>query len=57
MQESVDYVKGLVAEEVAAGTPHDRIVVGGFSQGGRIAYETVLTHTPPLAGCIAMSSW
>eukprot|EP00887_Chlorella_sp_A99_P006666 scaffold3.g6666.t1 len=55
--QSVDYVKGLVAEEVAAGIPESRIVVGGFSQGGRIAYETVLTHATPLAGCIALSAW
>jgi lysophospholipase-2 len=32
--ESVAYVSGLVAAEVAAGIPQDRIVVGGFSQGG-----------------------
>lgn len=32
-------------------------VVGGFSQGGHIAYKTVLTHSQPLAGCAALSTW
>ncbi|KAL4459022.1 hypothetical protein ABPG75_013887 [Micractinium tetrahymenae] len=55
--ESVDYVRGLIAEEIAAGIPLNRIVVGGFSQGGHIAYKTVLTHPQPLAGCVALSTW
>jgi predicted esterase len=50
-------VRSLVEEEVAAGIPRNRIVVGGFSQGGHIAYKTVLTSEQPLAGCIALSTW
>jgi Phospholipase/Carboxylesterase len=30
--QSVEYVRGLVRDEIAAGTPADRIVIGGFSQ-------------------------
>ncbi len=30
--ESVEYVSSLIEKEVAAGIPHNRIVVGGFSQ-------------------------
>ena len=30
--QSIEYVKGLVRDEIAAGTPADRIVIGGFSQ-------------------------
>lgn len=55
--ESVDYVRTLIEQEVAAGIPPERIVVGGFSQGGHIAYKTVLTHPVPLAGCAALSTW
>lgn len=34
--EAVEHVRSLIAEEVAAGVPPSRIVVGGFSQvGGR----------------------
>ncbi|PSC76869.1 acyl-thioesterase 2 [Micractinium conductrix] len=55
--EAVEHVGGLIAEEVAAGIPLNRIVVGGFSQGGHVAYKTALTHPDPLGGCIALSTW
>lgn len=45
------YVKGLVEEEVAAGTPANRIVVGGFSQGGAIAIM-MLREMKELAGVV-----
>lgn len=35
--QSVEYVKGLVQDEIAAGTPANRIVIGGFSQVGSTA--------------------
>ncbi len=34
IQQSVNYMESLVREEVAAGIPASRIVIGGFSQGG-----------------------
>ena len=55
--ESVAYVASLVAEEIAAGIPPERIVVGGFSQGGHIALKASLQHPTKLAGCAAMSTW
>ncbi|PWN17878.1 Phospholipase/carboxylesterase [Microstroma glucosiphilum] len=45
--------EGLGGKGIEAG----RVVVGGFSQGGAIAYLTGLTHPTPLAGIIALSSW
>jgi Phospholipase/Carboxylesterase len=30
--QSIEYVRGLVRDEIAAGTPADCIVIGGFSQ-------------------------
>lgn len=56
-QESVDYITGLIAQEIKAGIPANRIVVGGFSQGAHIALKTALPHTPTLAGCVCLSSW
>lgn len=50
-------VHSLIAEEVAAGIPTKRIVLGGFSQGGALAMFSALTFPEPLAGIIAMSSW
>lgn len=54
---AVAHVNTLIEEEVAAGVPRHRIVVGGFSQGGHVAYKTVLSAAQPLAGCIALSTW
>ena len=34
---SADYLKSLVDAEVAAGVPAEKVLVGGFSQGGAIA--------------------
>ncbi|KAK9811818.1 hypothetical protein WJX72_010752 [[Myrmecia] bisecta] len=57
IQESVDYVGSLIQQEVEAGIPANRIVVGGFSQGGHIAFKTLLAARRALAGCIALSTW
>lgn len=55
--ESMAHVNALIDAEVRGGVPPSRIVVGGFSQGGHIALKVALTHTPPLAGCAALSTW
>lgn len=57
IDESVGYVKDLIAREIEAGIPAERIVVGGFSQGGHIALKAALQHAPTLAGCVALSTW
>lgn len=54
---SVEYVRGLVAAEVAAGIAPQRIVLGGFSQGGHIALKAALMHAPRLGGCAALSTF
>ena len=41
--ESVKGIQSLVEDEVKAGIPEDRIVVGGFSQGAAISLLTGLT--------------
>ena len=55
--ESISYITDLISKEVESGIPVDRIVVGGFSQGGHIALRTALQHPTKLAGCAAMSTW
>lgn len=57
LRESMDYIHELIRKEVDAGIPEDRIVVGGFSQGGKVALCTMLDHVPALAGCVALSTW
>lgn len=43
------YIEGLVAKEAAEGTPSNKIVVAGFSQGGAVALM-MLRSTMKLAG-------
>lgn len=37
--------------------PSNRIVLGGFSQGGALALYSALTYKKPLAGVMALSCW
>ncbi|KAL5017451.1 hypothetical protein ScPMuIL_007040 [Solemya velum] len=52
-----DTLKQLIAEEEKSGIPSNRIMVGGFSQGGAVALYTAFTLGKPLAGVVALSSW
>ncbi|XP_053981206.1 acyl-protein thioesterase 2 isoform X1 [Hylaeus anthracinus] len=57
IRKAAEMVHSLIAEEVAAGIPTKRIVIGGFSQGGALAIYSALTFPEPLAGIIALSCW
>ncbi|KAH0556640.1 acyl-protein thioesterase 2 isoform X1 [Cotesia glomerata] len=57
IRKAAEMVHGMIAEEVAAGIPSKRIVLGGFSQGGALALYSALTFPEPLAGVIALSAW
>lgn len=57
IEESVAHMRDIIAGEVAAGVPLNRIVVLGFSQGGHIALKTALGVDGTLAGCVALSTW
>ncbi|KAJ2944364.1 hypothetical protein O0L34_g18365 [Tuta absoluta] len=50
-------VHALIADEVKGGVPANRILLGGFSQGGALALHAALTYPQPLAGVIALSCW
>lgn len=39
------------------GIPHDRIMLGGFSQGGALALYAAFTYPKKLAGIVALSCW
>ncbi|KAK5636888.1 hypothetical protein RRF57_012600 [Xylaria bambusicola] len=52
-----EYVNGLIKAEVDAGIPSNRIVLGGFSQGGAIALLAGLTAKVKLGGVIGLSTW
>ena len=50
-------VEMLIEEEVKAGIPSERIMLGGFSQGGALALYTALNCKQRLGGVIALSCW
>lgn len=47
----------LVKAEVEAGTPSERIIIGGFSQGGATTYHTVFSGDVKFAGALVLSSY
>lgn len=53
----VDRLGALIAEAEAEGFPADRIVVGGFSQGGCVAMLAGLAYPRTLAGVASLSGW
>ncbi|SCO78480.1 probable Acyl-protein thioesterase 1 [Fusarium oxysporum] len=54
---SQKYFHELIQEEIDSGIPADRIVLGGFSQGGAMSLLSGLTFKATLAGIIALSGW
>ena len=50
-------VSQVIRELVAAGTPANRIFLGGFSMGAAMALYTGLRQPQPLAGVIALSGY
>ena len=51
------YVQTLMDEQIKAGIPADRIIVGGFSQGAAISYYVGLTAPTKPAGIMPLSGW
>lgn len=47
----------LIADEIAAGIPSERIVLGGFSQGGAMALMAGITAPTKLGGIFGLSSY
>jgi predicted esterase len=54
---SVASIKEIVDGEVKAGIPLDRIVIGGFSQGGAVALLYSCFTEEKMAGFIGMSAY
>jgi len=57
IEESRAVIGALIDAEVAAGIPLDRIVVGGFSQGGAMSLYAGLQYPGTLAGVLVMSGY
>ncbi len=54
---SRDHIRTLVEAEASRGIPSHRVFLAGFSQGGAVAYLTGLSHSAPLAGILALSTY
>lgn len=57
LQNSAKTVYSIVEDEVRAGIPSSRIIIGGFSQGAALALYCTLHYEKPLAACIALSTF
>jgi len=57
IKKAAELVKGLIEEEIKSGIPAERIMIGGFSQGGALALYVALTCGKPLGGVVALSCW
>ena len=57
MKKADAQIQALIEREVARGIPANKIVLGGFSQGGALATYSALRYSQPLAGLIALSTF
>nr|XP_055204729.1 acyl-protein thioesterase 1 isoform X7 [Gorilla gorilla gorilla] len=57
IKQAAENIKALIDQEVKNGIPSNRIILGGFSQGGALSLYTALTTQQKLAGVTALSCW
>lgn len=57
IKDSAKSVHELIAEEEQKGTPTNRILIAGASQGGAVALYSALTFNKSLAGVAALSTY
>lgn len=50
-------IHALIEEQEKGGVASDRIMLGGFSQGGALGLYAALKYPKRLAGAIVLSSW
>lgn len=50
-------IHGMINNEIKAGIPAERIILGGFSQGGALALYSALTFPQKLGGIVGLSCW
>jgi len=57
IKKAASLINGIIDEEIKSGIPAERIMIGGFSQGGALALYVALTSTLQLGGVVALSCW
>lgn len=54
---SVSIIHAVIDKAVESGIPPERVVVGGFSQGGAMAFISTMRYPKRLGGCAVLSGW
>ena len=57
INKSRDTIESIIEAELKSGIPENRVMLGGFSQGGALALYTGLTSRFKLGGIVALSCW
>lgn len=57
IKKAAESIHGMIEAEEKEGIPANRIVIGGFSQGGALALYSALTYRKNLAGIVSLSCW
>uniref|UniRef100_A0A803SYT0 palmitoyl-protein hydrolase n=1 Tax=Anolis carolinensis TaxID=28377 RepID=A0A803SYT0_ANOCA len=57
IKKAADNIKAVIEHEIRNGIPANRIILGGFSQGGALSLYTALTCQHQLAGIVGLSCW
>jgi len=57
IKKACQVIIGLIEQEIKAGIPSNRIMLGGFSQGGALALYTALNTDHKLGGVVGLSCW
>lgn len=57
IKKAAEGVHALINAEINSGIPSERIVLGGFSQGGALALYSALTFPNKIGGVMALSCW
>ncbi|XP_077405047.1 acyl-protein thioesterase 2 [Vanacampus margaritifer] len=57
IKKAAENIKAIIEHEAKNGIPPNRIMLGGFSQGGALSLYTALTCQHQLAGVVALSCW
>jgi lysophospholipase-2 len=56
-EEAKKRIEGIVAGEMAAGVPAEKIILGGFSQGGAVTLHVALRSKIKVGGAVVLSGW
>jgi phospholipase/carboxylesterase len=57
LMKSAEMINLFISKEIERGIDSRKIIIAGFSQGGAVAYQVALSHTLPLGGLLAMSTY